>query len=115
MFFRASDISSEGGWFRYRDGRYAIFRGVCFGPSAKLEPYTPFKQIADWERFETYIDLLWACGWRILRLAFFWSALEPSCNPLRPEYNEKYIETFFSYVDLLASKGFLIFIDLHQD
>jgi endoglycosylceramidase len=80
-----------------------------------MEPHTAFRSIEDWERFETYVDLLWACGWRILRLAFFWSAFEPTCDPKTPTYNEHYLKDYFHYLDLLASKGFLIIIDLHQD
>jgi endoglycosylceramidase len=113
--FSTRDISADGAWFRDAAGRYILLRGICFGPSAKLEPHTAFRSIEDWARFETYVDLLWACGWRILRLAFFWSALEPECDPETPKYDEAYIESYFRYVDLLAAKGFLIIIDLHQD
>lgn len=88
---------------------------MCFGPSAKMEPHTAFKSLEDWHRFETYVDLLWACGWRVLRLAFFWSALEPECDPIAPKYDEAYLNSYFQYLDLLAAKGFLILIDLHQD
>ncbi|MDP4200526.1 MAG: cellulase family glycosylhydrolase [Bacteroidota bacterium] len=109
------DIYSDGAWFRLTDGRYALLRGICFGPSAKEPPHTPLRSREDWPRFETYVDLLWACGWRVLRLAFIWSALEPTCNPESPEYDESYMASFFEYVDLLIEKGFLIILDLHQD
>lgn len=115
MQWTAKDISSDGAWFHAPDGRFVLLRGVCFGPSAKLAPHTPLRTPEDWDRFETYVDLLWACGWRVLRLAFFWSALEPRCNPEQPEYDEAYLTSFFDYVDLFAAKGFLIILDLHQD
>jgi len=90
-------------------------RGVCFGPSAKLPPHLPFRTAEDWARYETYVDLLFACGFRVLRLPFFWSAFEPRCNPDRPEYNEQYLRDFFDYVRRFSDKGFLLLIDIHQD
>ena len=90
-------------------------RGVCFGPSAKLPPNLPLRSFEDWDRYETYIDLLLACGFTVLRLPFFWSAFEPVCNPLSPEYDEQYLQNFFEYIRRFSAKGFLILIDMHQD
>jgi endoglycosylceramidase len=90
-------------------------RGVCFGPSAKLPPHLPFRSPEDWSKYETYIDLLVACGFTTLRIPFFWSAFEPHCDPVTPEYDEAYLQKFLSYLQLFAGKGFLIVIDLHQD
>jgi|GEM_PF-3017698 len=116
------DIVIQDGWFRSRtDDRlivgdqYLLMRGVCFGPSAKLPPNLPFRSKADWTEDETYVDLLLACGFTTLRVPFFWSAFEPKCNPLVPEYNEEYLHDFFYYVRLFSDKGFLLLIDLHQD
>lgn len=110
------DIGIEDGWFRSKtDGRYLLFRGVCFGPSAKLPPNLPFRSFEDWTKFETYVDLLLACGFTTLRLPFFWSAFEPVCNPSAPEYNEQYLRDFFEYIRRFSDKGFLILIDMHQD
>jgi hypothetical protein len=109
-------ITTEDSWLRSaQDGRYLLLRGVCFGPSAKLPPYLPFRRREDWKLYESYIDLLLACGFTTLRLPFLWSAFEPVCNPIHPKYNEEYLADFFYYVDLFAKKGFLIFIDVHQD
>ncbi len=110
------DIVIKDGWFRSRtDGRFLLLRGVCFGPSAKLPPNLPFRAMGDWSKYETYIDLLLACGFTTLRIPFFWSAFEPKCNPITPEYNEAYLHDFFHYVRLFSAKGFLVLIDLHQD
>ena len=92
-----------------------MLRGVSFGPSAKLPPHLPFRTPEDWTKYETYIDLLLACGFTTLRLPFFWSAFEPQCNPAKPEYDEEYLRNFFHYIRLFARKGFLLIIDLHQD
>jgi hypothetical protein len=92
-----------------------MLRGVSFGPSAKLPPHLPFRSKEDWAKYETYLDLLLACGFTTLRIPFFWSAFEPHCNPVRAEYDENYIQNYFEYVRLFAEKGFLILIDLHQD
>ena len=109
-------ITSDHSWLRSaQDGRYLLLRGVCFGPSAKLPPYLPFRSREDWERHETYVDLLLACGFSVLRIPFLWSAFEPICDPIEPKYDEQYLADFFHYADLFAKKGFLIFIDLHQD
>ena len=110
------DLYIENSWFRSQiDGRYLLLRGVCFGPSAKLPPNLPFRSFEDWERYETYVDLLLACGFTTLRLPFFWSAFEPECNPSAPEYNEQYLRDFFEYIRRFSAKGFLILIDMHQD
>ena len=110
------DIIIADGWFRSKaDGRYLLFRGVCFGPSAKLPPNLPFRSKEDWEKYESYIDLLLACGFTTLRIPFFWSAFEPHCNPKAAEYNEEYLRDFFDYIRRFSAKGFLILIDLHQD
>ena len=92
-----------------------MLRGVSFGPSAKLPPHLPFREKEDWEKYETYVDLLRAAGYTMLRIPFFWSALEPRCNPAKPEYNEDYVKDFFFYIEKFSSKGFLILIDMHQD
>jgi hypothetical protein len=111
-----SELYASEGWLRSRqDDRYVFLRGVCFGPSAKQAPYLPFRTPSDWERFETYIDLLLACGFTTLRLPFFWSALEPTCDPAAPQYDRAYADQYFSYIQKLTDKGFLIFIDFHQD
>jgi Cellulase (glycosyl hydrolase family 5)/Glycoside hydrolase family 5 C-terminal domain len=112
---RTQDIRSEDSWFRHADGRWLLLRGVAFGPSAKLEPHLPFRSPEDWVKYEMYLDLLLACGFTTLRIPFFWSAFEPHCNPVQPEYEEGYLRDFFHYVHLFAAKGFLILIDLHQD
>lgn len=113
---RTSDLYRDGKHVRSRsDGRYIMFRGVCFGPVAKLEPYLPFKQREDFEKFEPYLDLLLACGFTTLRLAFIWHALEPSCDTTKPVYNETYADDFFYFVERLGEKGFTTFIDVHQD
>jgi hypothetical protein len=110
------NILSEDSWLRSRtDGRYLLLRGMCFGPSAKLPPYLPFRTRDDWEQYESYVDLLLACGLTTLRLPFLWSAFEPIGNPIAPEYNEEYFQDFFYFIRRFASKGFLIIIDLHQD
>ena len=98
-----------------RYARYLVLRGVNFGPSAKLPPYLPFRSREDWEKYETYVDLLIACGFTVLRIPFIWFAFEPTCNPDQPEYNEQYLEDFFYFIRRFAEKGFLIIIDLHQD
>ena len=106
----------DNSWLRSAsDGRYLLLRGVCFGPSAKLPPYLPFQRPEDWKKYETYIDLLLACGFTTLRIPFLWSAFEPTCDPAEPQYDEQYLAQFFNYVKLFTEKGFLILIDLHQD
>jgi len=66
-------------------------------------------------KYESYVDLLVACGHTTLRLPFLWSAFEPTCGPVTPVYDENYLRDFFYYVRKFANKGFLIIIDLHQD
>ena len=106
----------DNSWLRSaRDGRYLLLRGVCFGPSAKLPPYLPFRIPEDWKKYETYVDLLLTCGFTTLRIPFLWSAFEPTCDPIEPQYNEDYLTQFFHYITLFTEKGFLILIDLHQD
>ncbi|HET6511875.1 MAG TPA: cellulase family glycosylhydrolase [Candidatus Kapabacteria bacterium] len=111
-----SELYRDGKHIRSRaDGRYIMFRGVCFGPVAKLDPYLPFRRREDFEEFETYLDLLLACGFTTLRLAFIWHALEPTCDTTQPVYNEQYADDFFYFVERLGEKGFTTFIDVHQD
>jgi hypothetical protein len=92
-----------------------FLRGICFGPSAKQTPFLPFRRPEDFAKYETYLDLLLACGFTVLRLPFFWSALEPTCDPEIPKYDLAYADQYFDYVRRITDKGFLVFIDLHQD
>lgn len=97
------------------DGRYLLLRGVCFGPVAKLPPHLPFKHREDWDTFLPYLDLLRISGLTTLRLAFIWHALEPTCDPDTPCYNESYADDFFYFVRKFEEAGFTVFIDVHQD
>lgn len=111
-----SELYREGKHVRSRlDGRYIMFRGVCFGPVAKLDPYLPFRKREDFQKFEPYLDLLLSCGFTTLRLAFIWHALEPTCDTEQPVYQENYADDFFYFVERLGKKGFTTFIDVHQD
>jgi hypothetical protein len=112
----ARDLYRDGRHIRSRiDGRYILLRGVCFGPVAKLDPYLPFRQRGDVEYYEKYLDLMLACGFTTLRLAFIWHALEPKCDTNSPKYELDYANDFFYYVKRLGEKGFTVFIDVHQD
>jgi hypothetical protein len=112
----ASELYRDGKHVRSRaDGRYIMFRGVCFGPVAKLDPFLPFRKREDFDKFEPYLDLLLGCGFTTLRLAFIWHALEPTCDTTEPVYNEQYADDFFHYIERLGQKGFTTFIDVHQD
>jgi aryl-phospho-beta-D-glucosidase BglC (GH1 family) len=108
-------VAHEGSFVERGTGRHLFLRGICFGPSAKEAPHLPFREPEDFERYETYLDLLLACGFTTLRLPIFWSALEPSCDPSSPRYDLAYADRYFEYVRKLTAKGFLVFIDLHQD
>jgi len=97
------------------DGRYLLLRGVCLGPNAKYAPFLPIERESDWPKFEPYLRLLLACGFYTLRLAFSWEALEPTCDPVNPQFNLDYLDAFTRIVDRLTAFGFLIYIDIHQD
>lgn len=110
------DLYRSGKYLRSKiDDRYVIYRGVCYGPVAKLPPFLPFKEMADIERFSSLLDLLYACGFYTLRLPFSWAAFEPACDPETPQYDEEYFDQFFAMVGALEKRGFSIFLDVHQD
>jgi aryl-phospho-beta-D-glucosidase BglC (GH1 family) len=111
-----SKIVREGIYLRSRtDGRYLLLRGVCFGANAKYAPFLAIEKDTDWPRLDPYLKILRACGFNVLRLAFSWEALEPTCDPKTPKYDKAYLKAFFKVAERLSEYGFLIFIDVHQD
>jgi len=111
-----NDLVGDGIHFRSaRDGRFLLYRGMCFGPVAKFPPFLPLKNVEDWEMAEPFLDLLLACGFTTLRLPFSWAAFEPELAIDKPSYDEQYFEAFFSQISLFEKKGFAIFLDIHQD
>ena len=78
----------EGSWFRDKQGRYILFRGVNFAGRTKLPPYLPIaplevKDISnseldkEIERVRGWLDLLKLSGFNIVRLPVIWKAIEP--------------------------------------
>jgi hypothetical protein len=126
---KASDILKEGRWFRDREGRYVLFRGVNFASRSKLPPYLPVAplEVKDINRLDLKmelelvkpeLDLLKHLGFNIIRLLVSWKAIEPYPNPdlerIVPE-GDKYLTKLKEVIDALYLRNLFVILDFHQD
>lgn len=92
-------------------GREIIFHGTT--ASVKGPPWYP-----EWREFSRDISLaredfewMQRLGINLLRLAVFWSAVEP----VRGRYNETYLDEIEKVVGLAGEHGVYVFLNGHQD
>ncbi len=125
----AKDFIKENKWFRDKNHRYVLFRGINIGSRSKLHPYLPIfplqnaspsleNLMKEIEKVNPQIDILVSLGFNIVRLLVMWKAIEPYPNPdldnLLPE-GKQYLNLVNHIVDKLYSKGLFTIIDFHQD
>ena len=130
----AREIEKENDWFKDKEGRYILFRGVNFGSRSKLPPYLPVLDLGkslsgnltdDLQKIEDELsevgdrlNLLRLWGFNIVRLLVMWKAIEPTLNAnlgtLLPE-GQYYLACITNVIDSLYKRGLFVFIDFHQD
>ncbi len=132
------DLHKDGVWFRDKDQRYVLFRGMNIATRSKLPPYVPILPLdvteIDWTstderglplQFVRELDLLnvdltrlQRLGINAVRLVIMWKALEPQPNPdpeqLSPE-GQRYLRLVKEMIELLYSCGMFVILDFHQD
>ena len=131
IYGRGTDrFLKEGSWFRDKQGRYLLFRGVNFAGRSKLPPYLPIAPLdmnsisnseleKEIERVREWLDLLKLSGFNMIRLLTIWKAIEPRPNPnlekeLLPE-GQEYLRKISRIMDVLYERGIYVFLDFHQD
>jgi hypothetical protein len=123
-------FQKKGSWFRDKEGRYVLFRGVNFTSRTKLAPYLPIAPLDvteistsdlenEIEHVKRELDLLKQSGFNIVRLLLIWKAIEPKPNPnleeeLLPE-GKQYLRKISKIMDALYERGIYTFLDFHQD
>lgn len=115
----ARDLEQNGPWFRDRDGRYALFRGVNFAGRSKKFPYLPFFPEDSMASSIATLDLLRDLGFNVVRLLVIWKALEPARLP-EPGKNlspnpSNYLQRLREIIDALHARGLYTIVDFHQD
>ncbi len=93
-------------------GREVIMRGVCAGMRSKMPPFYPFDPEPDFETaLDTYADAIDSLGSNVVRLLVIYEAAEP----VRGQYNERYLKIFDRMVRAFGERGIRVIIDAHQD
>ena len=103
-------------------GRDVLLRGVNAGGRSKLPPYFPFpfaeSGAADQSNepafdaaLESYSALPQAWGLDVVRLPFFWEALEPTAG----HYDEQYLDRYAAMAERMGQRGLRVIVDFHQD
>lgn len=101
----AGPIGHAGRWITDADGRVLIVSGVNM--VNKLSPYTPAADGFD----DADGTFLAANGLSAVRVGVLWEALEPSPGV----FNDSYLASIASTVDMLGSHGIVSLLDFHQD
>jgi uncharacterized membrane protein HdeD (DUF308 family) len=122
-------IWKSGSWFRDREKRYVLFRGVNFGSRSKMPPYLPIAPLdvhdiskldlkKEIDSVKSGLDLMKNLGFNIIRLLISWKAIEPRPNSnleeLLPE-GKKYLEYMKVIIDELYARNLYVILDFHQD
>ncbi|HOO56554.1 MAG TPA: cellulase family glycosylhydrolase [bacterium] len=105
-------LSVDGERFIDSAGRQVIMRGVCAGSRSKLPPFYPFEPVPDFDTaLKAYVDSLAGLGINVVRLLVIYEAAEP----VRGEYDEKYLENYDRMVKAFVARGIRVIVDSHQD
>jgi uncharacterized membrane protein HdeD (DUF308 family) len=122
-------IWKSGSWFRDKEKRYVLFRGVNFGSRSKMPPYLPIAPLdvhdiskldlkKEIDSVKSELDLMKNLGFNIIRLLISWKAIEPRPNSnleeLLPE-GKKYLEHMKIIIDELYARNLYVILDFHQD
>jgi uncharacterized membrane protein HdeD (DUF308 family) len=122
-------IWKSGSWFRDKEKRYVLFRGVNFGSRSKMPPYLPIAPLdvhdiskldlkKEIDSVKSGLDLMKNLGFNIIRLLISWKAIEPRPNSnleeLLPE-GKKYLEHMKIIIDELYARNLYVILDFHQD
>src|SRR3990167_6636 len=94
------------------EGNSRIFHGV--NVAYKSSPYLPPNLDSfDFDKSfsEKDAQLLQSWGMNVVRLTFYWEAVEP----VRGVYNQTYINNMKKIVETCAKYDIYVFLDLHQD
>jgi endoglycosylceramidase len=101
----AAPIGHAGRWITDADGRVLVAAGVNM--VNKLTPYTPAADGFD----DADGAFLAANGLSAVRVGIIWKALEPSPGV----FNDAYLASIESTVNMLGSHGIVSLLDFHQD
>jgi Cellulase (glycosyl hydrolase family 5)/Glycoside hydrolase family 5 C-terminal domain len=125
----ARDLWKDGPWFRDKDGRYCLFRGVNLSSRSKRAPYLPIfpwsktsfasqsEVTAELDRVQSALELLKTVGFNFVRLLFLWKGLTPTPEPLSEgSPGWEYLNALKLITDELYFKhGIFVLVDFHQD
>lgn len=99
-----SPLHTDGRWFKDKQGRVVILRGVNVAGNSKIPPFIPFTDAS-------LLDPLKEWGMNVIRLVLIWEAIEPEPG----KYNEKYINAMKALVRAAGERGIYVILDMHQD
>ena len=102
--FRTPD-SRENTYIRDDKNRICIYHGMNLCNYSKGAPdFLPWHTEEDYARLQEW-------GFNVVRFLVFWEAIEPQ----KGVYNEAYLDSVVSKIQMLNKYGVDVFIDVHQD
>jgi endoglycosylceramidase len=92
-------------YIRDDKNRICIYHGLNISNYSKADPnMLPWQTEEDIARMNTW-------GFNLVRLLVFWEAIEPT----KGQYNEAYLDSIVSRIDIMKKYGIDVFLDIHQD
>jgi hypothetical protein len=114
----ARDLEKRGVWFRDRDGRHVLFRGVNFAGSSKRPPFLPVSPKDSVAGVLQELDRLRELGFNVVRLLTIWKALEPAPQAAPETLSPQgvlYLQELRKVIDALFERGIFTIVSFHQD
>ena len=101
---QAGSVDVKDGRFIGPDGNPIVLRGLDVAQAAKVAPYLPKQNQADFAKMPG-----WGCN--CIRYVMLWAAIEPQPG----QYDDTYLAAVRQRLDWAQAAGLYVVLDMHQD